>query len=210
MENVYKYPRTFHFDFSQGVTSDDKVIHDLSNFEGKEVVCSIKMDGENSNLMRDHCYARSIDSNNHPSRNWLKGLWGNIRTDIPEYWRICGENLYATHSIHYSELDTYFMVFNIWNEENICLSWDDTIEWCKLLDLKPVTVIYRGIFDIDIIKNLANKLDLNKDEGYVVRLADSFRYEDFNKSVAKYVRKGHVQTDEHWTNQKIVPNELKK
>lgn len=43
----YKYPRTSHFVWSKGATSDDKILHDLSNFEGKEVVCSIKMDGEN-------------------------------------------------------------------------------------------------------------------------------------------------------------------
>ena len=36
-------------------------------------------------------------------------------------------------------------------------------------------------------------------EGFVVRNVDSFAYEDFSKNVAKYVRKNHVQTDEHWT-----------
>ena len=206
----YKYPRTSHFVWSKGATSDDKILHDLSNFEGKEVVCSIKMDGENANLTRDCYYARSVDSANHISRNWVKGLWGNIRHEIPENWRICGENLYATHSIHYTELESYFMVFNIWNENNICLTWDQTIEWCELLDLKPVKVIYRGIFDINIIKNLENKIDLDKDEGYVVRLADSFSYEDFGKSVVKFVRNNNVQTDIHWMNQKLIINELKK
>lgn len=207
-DNRFKYPRTFHFSWSKGVASDDKILHDLSNFEGKEIVVTTKMDGENSSLMRDYCYARSIDSNNHPSRNWLKGLWGNIRYDIPENWRICGENLYATHSIHYSSLPSYFMVFNIWNENNMCLSYDETLEYCKLLGLETVPELYRGIFDVGILKGLINKLDLDKDEGYVVRLTESFKYEDFSKSVAKFVRKGHVQTDEHWTSQKIVPNEL--
>ena len=61
----YKYPRTSHFVWSKGATSDDKILHDLSNFEGKEVVCSIKMDGENANLTRDCYYARSVDSANH-------------------------------------------------------------------------------------------------------------------------------------------------
>ena len=50
------------------------------------------------------------------------------------------------------------------SSNNICLTWDQTIEWCELLDLKPVKVIYRGIFDINIIKNLENKIDLDKDE----------------------------------------------
>ncbi len=32
--------------------------------------------------------------------------------------------------------------------------------------------------------------------------------EDFQKSVVKWVRKGHVQTDEHWMNRIITPNGL--
>lgn len=35
-------------------------------------------------------------------------------------------------------------------------------------------------------------------EGIVIRNADSFPLEDFSKNVVKYVRKNHVQTDEHW------------
>jgi hypothetical protein len=45
--NRYKYPKTFHFSFSPGVMNDDRTTHDLSSFEGKEVVCTEKLDGEN-------------------------------------------------------------------------------------------------------------------------------------------------------------------
>ena len=209
IDNKFKYPRTLHLPWSLGVTNDDKILKDISHLIGKEVVVTIKMDGENSTLMKDCIYARSIDSNNHPSRNWLKGLWSKICYDIPDNWRICGENLFATHSIHYTNLSTYFMVFNIWNENNKCLGVDDTIEYCKLFGLEYVPIIYRGIFDEEKIKSLVDKLDLNKDEGYVVRLAESFKYENFSKSYAKFVRANHVQTEKHWTNNKIIPNELK-
>jgi hypothetical protein len=47
MENKLKYPRTKHFDFSPGVSNDDKILHDLSNFIGKEIVILEKRDGEN-------------------------------------------------------------------------------------------------------------------------------------------------------------------
>lgn len=208
-DNKFKYPRTKHFSWSEGVTSDDKIVTDLSHFEGQEVICSVKMDGENTSILRNSCYARSLDSNNHPSRNWVKGLWGTIKHDIPEKWRICGENLYATHSIHYDNLPSYFMVFNIWNEENVCLSWDETLDYCFLLNLTPVKVIYRGIFDINIINKLHLQLDKEKDEGFVMRLADSFKYTDFSKSVVKWVRSNHVNTDSHWSTQKIIPNKLK-
>lgn len=209
-ENKFKYPRTLHVPWSAGVGSDDKILKDLSHFEGKRVIVTIKMDGENSSLMSDCCYARSVDSNNHPSRNWLKGLWGSVCHNIPENWRVCGENLYATHSIHYVDLPSYFMVFNIWDENNTCLNWEDTLTWCELLDLEHVGVIYDGIFDAEVIKKLHEKLDLTKDEGFVLRIADSFHYDDFSKSVCKWVRKNHINLNaKHWQTSKITPNSLK-
>jgi hypothetical protein len=46
-------------------------------------------------------------------------------------------------------------------------------------------------------------------EGYVVRIAESFKMDRFQNVVAKYVRKGHVQTSEHWLNEPLVKNEFK-
>jgi len=46
-------------------------------------------------------------------------------------------------------------------------------------------------------------------EGYVVRRAASFAYEDFQTSVAKWVRPNHIQTDEHWMHKAVIPNGLK-
>ena len=201
-----KYPRTFHLPFSQGVTSDDKKLSSVEHFIGKEIVMTEKMDGENSSLYRKYIHARSLDSVDHISQHWLKGLWSNIRYDIPEDWRICGENLYAQHSIQYSNLKSYFQVFSIWNEQNTCLSFDDTIEWCNLLNLITVPVLWRGIFDEKFLKEY--KINIEKQEGYVIRLADSFKFEDFNVSIAKWVRKSHVQTEDHWKLQPIIPNKL--
>jgi len=48
-------------------------------------------------------------------------------------------------------------------------------------------------------------------EGYVVRLAESFPLGEkntiFQKSVAKMVRKGHVQTDKNWLQMPVTWNE---
>jgi len=205
----YKYKKTKHLPFSLGLTRGDKVIESLEPFIGKEIIVSIKMDGENSTLMSDYIYARSLDSTDHLSNHWLKGLWGGIKHDIPENWRICGENLFAVHSIKYDSLPTYFMVFNIWDENNMCLSWDNTLIWCELLGLHHVPVIYRGIFDQSILQKIADELDTEKNEGFVVRLSDSFSYDDFPKSICKWVRAKHVKTKSHWKYDKIVKNELK-
>lgn len=205
----YKYPKTKHLPFSKGLTRGDKVIESLEPFIGKEIVVSMKLDGENSTLGRDFIYARSLDSADHPSIHWLKGLWGSIKHEIPENWRICGEDLYAVHSIKYDDLPTYFMVFNIWDDNNDCLSWDDTVTWCELLGLQHVPVIYRGIFDESILQKIANEMDTEKNEGFVVRISDSFSYKDFPKSICKWVREKHVKTKSHWKYDKITKNGLK-
>jgi len=206
----YKYPRTPHVPWSEQPTADDKILKSTENFVGKDIVVTEKMDGENCTSSREYTHARSLDSNNHPSRNWVKRFHSEIKQDIPKGWRICGENLYAKHSIHYEELPSYFLVFSIWNEKNYALSWDDTVEWCNLIGLKHVPVLWRGVWNEDAIKKLFDSSKSSKTEGYVIRNADSFSYNEFANNVAKFVRKGHVQPGgEHWMTKSIVPNKLK-
>jgi hypothetical protein len=51
----FKYCRTFHFPWSPGVASDDKIFYDYENFfkVGDKVIVTVKMDGENSCLYSD-------------------------------------------------------------------------------------------------------------------------------------------------------------
>jgi hypothetical protein len=205
-----KYPRTMHLPWSASVNKDDRMLKDVNHFIGKEVVVSVKMDGENTSLYNDYIHARSIDGNSHPSRSWVKNLWNKIRYDISDGWRICGENLYAEHSIHYYDLESYFMMFSIWNEKNICLSWNETEEWAKLFEICTVPILYKGIFDENLIKELWSDKNWDTMEGYVIRLASEFSYQNFNTSIAKFVRKNHVQTTKHnWQTQRIIPNGVK-
>jgi len=206
-----KYPRTFHLPWSPGFTDDDKVLTDLSCFVGKRVIGTKKMDGENTTgYSNGYVHARSIDSRSGVDRDWVKQLWAGVAHNMPENWRICGENLWARHSIAYTDLPSYFMAFSIWDETNTCLSWDDSVQYFDLLGIAHVPVIYDDIWDEAKIRKLHEGLSPTDDEGFVIRLADSFHYDNFGKSVAKYVRKGHVQTDKHWRQQELVPNELRK
>jgi len=174
------------------------------------VIVTVKMDGENCSMYRDYLHARSIDGRSHPSRDWVKGFWSTIAHDIPENWRVCGENLYAVHSIRYDDLPSYFMGFSVWNDRNLCLGWDETLEWFELLGIEPVPVLYDGVFDEKRIRTLYDeKRDWDRVEGYVLRVADEFSYRDFPRSVAKYVRSNHVQTVKHWMHGKPAePNGL--
>lgn len=206
-----KYPRTFHLPWSPGVSDDDRIIDTLYYLKNKRVIVTEKMDGENTSMYSDHIHARSVENRTHASRDWIKGnVWARIMGDIPKGWRICGENLYAQHSIRYDELESYFYGFSIWNDKNECLSWDETLEWFSLLDIVHVPIIYDGIFDELKIKELWDRSQYNTCEGYVVRVAGSFDYSEFKNKVAKFVRSDHVQTTKHWMyGQKIEPNKLK-
>lgn len=204
----YKYPRTYHLPFSKGYTSDDKVLESDSHFYGKEVVITEKMDGENTSIYNDYFHSRSIDSKHKSYHSWLLGYINSFNYMIPDDYRICGEYLYAKHSIEYNNLLSYFLCFSVWDNE-ICLSWEDTKSFCKRLNLEMVPILYEGVYDTNKIKEIAEEVVRSGGEGIVVRVKDLFNYKDFDKNVAKYVRANHVQTDKHWSKQNIEKNGLR-
>lgn len=116
---------------------DDKIVKSLDSLINEKIIVWEKMDGENTTMTRNDIYARSVDSIDHESRHWIKKFWyDNIRHNIPENWRICGENMFAKHSIHYNNLKSYFYGFAIYDENNICLSFDDMIKYFNIYDIK--------------------------------------------------------------------------
>jgi hypothetical protein len=203
----FKFPKTYHFPYSQSVAEDDIVVPHL--FEGKEVIATRKMDGESFTGSRYGCHARSPDGRNHPSRDWAKAFWAERSWKLNDNWRITCENMYAQHSLTYTDLPGYLLGFAAWDENLTCLSWDDTTTLMKSLDIPMVDVLWRGVWNEKKIKSLWKKGDEKIHEGYVVRTTDSFSFTDFKNNVRKFVRKNHVQTDTHWMHAKIVPNGLK-
>lgn len=199
-----KYPSTPHLPFSETITREDRIIPSLDIFRDKRVIITEKRDGENTTMTKEYIHARSLDSIDHESRHFVKSIWSNIKHNIPNNWRICGENLYAKHSIFYDNLVSYFEVFNIWQNKT-CLSWDDTVLFCELLELSHVPVLYDGIFT----ETCLPKINTEKQEGYVIRIASEFNYDNLHENMAKFVRKNHVQTNDHWLYTKIIPNKLK-
>lgn len=204
-----KYPRTPHLPWSEGASEDDIQLINAEMFEGKNVVVTEKLDGENTTMTFDRVHARSLDSRDHPSRHWVKSLWSQMCFDIPAGMRIVGENLYAKHSISYERLPSYFLVFAVF-DGSTCLSWTETEEWCRLFGLHHVPVIYTGPWERTRIMQCYTGQSKcgGLQEGYVVRDMGRFSFGQFSSNVAKFVRKGHVQTSEHWMMQKIVPNGL--
>ncbi|MBK7882924.1 MAG: RNA ligase family protein [Chitinophagaceae bacterium] len=212
-----KYGRTFHFPFSPGTTSDDRI-----NSNYWQDICQIptiihteKLDGENNCLSKYGVFARSHAA---PTTSaWTKSIrerWHLLKNDLGDY-EIFGENLYAVHSIIYPNIEDHYFVFGV-RENNHWLSWEETVFIAAAFDLQTVPVIetIKDLNDKTAFENHFRKLvdqpgyfgsiDIQTQrsctmEGIVTRNVDEYSVDDFQKNVFKYVRKGHVKTDEHWT-----------
>jgi len=220
-----KYNRTFHFPWSEGATNDDKIVTSVEKLIGVPIVITEKMDGSNVSLEADGCYARThANAPKHESFDMLKAVHASVKYDIPKEYQLFGEWCYAQHSIAYSELPGYFLLFNVRELNtktsntlpNMWLSWDGVEAWSELVGLPTVPVLFKGIVSSEKeLKELIESLMIQSSvcggirEGVVARMADEFFDKDFSSYVMKCVRANHVQTSDHWKDQEIIRNKLK-
>ncbi len=202
---ITRYPRTPHLPWSPGVSADDIRWGAGHAIQAIEVVVTEKLDGENTTLYRDGLHARSPDSAHHPSRTWLKAFHDRVRLRIPEEHRICGENVFALHSLAYDQLDSWFYIFSVWHKD-LCLDWDSTVAFGKCIGAPTPRLLYRGVYNEKILRKLEPATSTC--EGYVVRPSGSFRLADFAENVAKWVRPNHVTSQKHWRLAPVVENRL--
>lgn len=212
-----KYSRTYHYPFSLGTTSDDRINHhywqDIQAI--KQIVHTEKLDGENNCLSRYGVFARSHATPTESA--WTRKLreqWSLLKNSLGNL-EVFGENLYAIHSIEYTKLEHHFYVFAI-REHDRWLAWEEVKFYASVLDfptvpeLKNIEMpIEQAAYEEAILamvskESILGSVDVLEHqpctcEGIVSRNVDSFSIDDFSKNVFKYVRKGHVKTDEHWS-----------
>lgn len=121
-----KYGRTYHYPFSPGTTSDDRINHtyweDIRQIS--TLVHTEKLDGENNCLSRYGVFARShVAPTTSPWTSQLRQRWELLKNDLGDI-ELFGENLYAVHSIEYKRLETHFYVFAVRCLDK-WLSWDE-------------------------------------------------------------------------------------
>lgn len=212
-----KYGRTWHYPFSPGTSSDDRIQYNYWEHLTKipQLIHTEKLDGENNCLSRFGVFARShAVPTTSPWTETLRQYWQLVKNDLGDL-EVFLENLFAVHSIEYRSLDHHFYVFGI-RERDRWLSWEETKFYAGMLDLPVVP-------EIKVFYPSADKADFERDvkaitagrghfepfefstgqptimEGVVTRNTAAYTVEDFANNVFKYVRKGHVKTDEHWT-----------
>ncbi|MEM6963630.1 MAG: RNA ligase family protein [Bacteroidota bacterium] len=211
-----KYGRTFHYPFSPGTTSDDRINHnywnDLKSIP--KIVHTEKLDGENTCLNQYGVFARSHAApTRHPWASYLKERWNLIKNDLGDL-EIFGENIYAIHSIEYLDIEHHFYVFAVRYLDR-WLSWEEVKFYAGMLDFPTVPelevilpkeqhIFKAGVLDLVQNPSVFQSKDIHTEEmcimeGIVSRNIEDYAVKDFKQNVFKYVRKDHVKTDAHWT-----------
>jgi len=202
-----KYNRTYHLPWSPGTTSDDRISNSVESLLGTEIVITEKLDGENCGMTDEGVYARSHATfTTSPWSREVRQLHKvKVENMLGEGVLLFGENMEGIHSIEYSNLESYFYIFGVRDNE-IWIPWEQVEEYSYLLDIPTVPVLFKGVVNTvkelqEIVEDLVSKPSElgGQREGIVVRNAGMFHNDDFADNVMKWVRKGHVQTDEHWT-----------
>ncbi len=137
----------------------------------------------------------------------MKAFAAGISPQLAGDERIIGEYLFARHSIAYGALPSYFLGF-AWIKQEEVQAWDATLLRFVELGIAPVPELYRGPFSDQVVSTVLSELDLDRQEGFVVRDTAAFAEQDTPTHLGKYVREDHVQSDTHWMNAKLVKNEL--
>lgn len=215
-----KYGRSYHYDFSPGTTSDDRINKnwrkDVSNF--KNIVHTEKLDGENTCISELGIFARSHAApTQHPWSNYLKERHGLMVSDLKGMnLELFGENIYAIHSIIYPNIESHFYVFGA-RILDMWLSWEEVKWYAGFFDLPTVPeLLIQPTDDVKVIEktvidfskqpstfgSLQNGVEPIKEctmEGVVSRNLGEYPVKDLSVNLMKYVRKDHVQTDVHWS-----------
>ena len=166
-----------------------------------------KLDGGNTLLHAGKVYSRSVSA---PSNaKWMAMVKKHHAWKVtePDVW-LYGEDIYGVHSIEYAPVaeQATFHAFALRDDDGAFAAFAEVEEYAKQRDIPVVPVLFRGRFQLVaeigafISQAHAEPSSLGGErEGVVMRLARGFPAAEFQDSVCKSVRLGHVQTDEHWT-----------
>jgi hypothetical protein len=212
-----KYPRSLHLPWSPGGTSDDKRLRGVDALVGVELIVTEKCDGSNLAYTRERVFSRSHSGPPaHASFDLAKATHGRVRHLLSAGLSVFCEYCFAVHSIVYDALPDPSLVFGVRDDaRGLWWAWDAVEAQAAELGLPTVPVLFRGRVGSErALRELTESLAAAPSafggprEGVVVRPALAFHDAAFGRSLGKWVRAGHVQTDEHWQHLAIRPQRL--
>jgi len=208
-----KYPRTPHLPFSPGLQNDDRRCDpaDLQALidNGVECVLMLKLDGGNTCLKPDGIFARTHSFETAcPTFNFVKSMHyhPNKETIQKENIAVFGENMFAVHTITYTELTDYFYVFGVVDLDTEEFHSVEMMKlYAELMNMQIAPIVYEGtIASVEWLEQFINEQMKTESafggekEGFVIRVASQFPVSEFGSKVFKWVRRNHVATDQFW------------
>jgi ATP-dependent RNA circularization protein (DNA/RNA ligase family) len=185
-----------------------------------EVTVEEKIDGANLGLSRDDAGDLAVQNRGAfltraTAGEQFRPLWGWLRQRRHRLIDLLGENLivfgewcYARHSVVYTRLPDWFLVFDVYDRgEARFWSADRRDALAAEGGLACVPRIARGRFRLAELMAMIGDSRVGDAgmEGIVVRRDDH----DWQIARAKLVRAAFVQAiDEHWSRRRLEPNQL--
>lgn len=224
-DHILKFPRTRHIINLGAMTRDDLLYSaaEQKDFLKMDLIIEEKIDGANLGIFLDKTTMKLMVQNrshfvNSSYHEQFKLLDKWITSHSAELFEILqdneyilyGEWIFFKHSIHYTIIPDYFILFDIYDRlTKQFLSRDVVNSIIKNTTLQQVPIIAKGKFTIDDLKKLAVGKSIFYDgpiEGIYVRAVK----DGITKYRGKIVRSNFIAGDEHWTKNKYTMNIIKK
>ena len=223
---LYKFPRTPHL-FNLGAATPDDIVSPLPSNTDTHVVITEKVDGANTGFSLSADRTQVVVQNrshyvNPTSHAQFKrlGAWVNVHRaglyrvldrdpHFAQRYVLFGEWLAATHSIAYTQLPDWFLVFDLYDRST--RSWADRRSLEVLLagtDIRLVPVLYQGQMPPeDDLRRMVQQWSRFTDgrlEGVYVKVERDEKV----TSRGKVVRSDFIAGNEHWSKGPLQTNEL--
>jgi ATP-dependent RNA circularization protein (DNA/RNA ligase family) len=223
MTEFFRFPHTPHVVWlGRGSPRDDKLLapHELRELLSGEVIVEEKVDGANlgfsladNGTLQGQSRGKYLNLDTphgqwKPLKRWLSARRDALVDALGRELILFGEWCYAVHSVRYTRLPDWFLVFDVYDRDAGGF-WgvERRNELARYLDLATVPELGRGHQTVDSLKSLLRKSRLTDGpaEGLYVRREQN----GLLSSRAKLVRAEFVQAiEEHWTKRQLEENQL--
>lgn len=223
-DGFFRFPRTPHLAWlGEGTPRDDKVLSrpETKTMLGSDIVAEEKIDGANLGLSLDSTGRLRAQHRGQflktPYRGqfarlteWMALHGDDLIAHLEPGWIAFGEWCAARHSIHYDRLPDWWILFDLYYEEDSSFATTEARnKFGKDVGLATVIELFRGHATMASLRQLlTSTLSRYRDgplEGIVIRSESPIRL----RARAKLVRAEFSQAiDHHWQNRHIEWNRL--
>lgn len=219
---ILKFPRTPHVANLGAATRDDKICSrtELDAIVGAPtVIVEEKLDGANMGIFihseemklmvqnRSHFISGEYHAQFAPLPKWLRDhsadLWAIL---TPGRHVLYGEWLYATHSVKYQRLPSWFVAYDMYDRfTKSFLSRDRLANLLSTTSIPHVPLIYEGpVCSVDQLRSMVSGPSAYNDqlrEGIVARVCQN----GVLQSRAKLVRSDFITGTDRWNSSQTMP-----